>query len=193
VICSDEIHSDFVYPGAKHVPIGALDPEVAAHTITLLAPSKTFNIAGLHFAVAVVPNEGLRKSLSAAGSGLVHEPDILGFTAALAAYRGGQPWLDELLRYLEANRDFAVDYVNERLYGIHAAKPEGTYLLWLNCRQAAIPGDPYKFFLEQARVALNPGPDYGRGGEGFLRLNFGCPRSTLAEALGRMEAALARV
>jgi cystathionine beta-lyase len=191
VICSDEIHCDFVYGGAEHIPIAALDPEVAAHTITLMAPSKTFNIAGLHFAVGIVPNEELRKQLCAAKNGLVHEPDILGYTAALAAYRDGQPWLQELMRYLEANRDFIVEYVNERLPGIHAHKPEGTYLLWLDCRQAGIPGNPHKFFLERAKVALNDGPDYGRGGEGFLRLNFGCPRTTLHEALERMEMALA--
>jgi len=191
IICSDEIHSDFVYRGQEHLPIGALDPEVAANSITLMAPSKTFNIAGLHFAVGIVPNEELRKRLCAAKGGLVHEPDILSYAAALAAYRDGQPWLDELMRYLEANRDFTVDYVNGRLPGIRMAKPEGTYLAWLDCRQAGIPGDLHKFFLEQAKVALNAGTDYGRGGEGFLRLNFGCPRSTLAEALGRMEATLA--
>jgi cystathionine beta-lyase len=193
IICSDEIHCDFVYHGEEHIPIAALDPEVAANSITLMAPSKTFNIAGLHFAVGIVPNEEQRKRLCAAKSGLVHEPDILGYTAALAAYRDGQPWLDELMRYLEANRDFTVGYVNERLPGIHVARPEGTYLAWLDCRQAGIPGNPQKFFLEQAKVALNDGPDYGQGGEGFLRLNFGCPRSTLVEALRRMEAVVAGI
>jgi cystathionine beta-lyase len=191
VICSDEIHCDFIYRGFEHIPIGALDPEVGAHTITLMAPSKTFNIAGLHFAIGIVPDENLRKRLCGAMKGLVHEPDILGYTAGLAAYRDGQAWLDELMRYLEANRDFAVQYVNERLPGIRVSKPEGTYLLWLDCRQAGIPGNPQEFFLERAKVALNNGPDYGQGGEGFLRLNFGCPRATLVEALQRMEAALA--
>lgn len=190
VMCSDEIHCDFVFSGAEHIPMGALDPEVGAHTITLMAPSKTFNIAGLHFAVGIVPNEELRKRFCAAKSGLVHEPDILGYTASLAAYRDGQQWLDELMRYLEANRDFVVEYVNKRLPGIRAAKPEGTYLVWLDCRQAGIPDNRQRFFLERAKVALNDGLDYGRGGEGFLRLNFGCPRSTLVDALGRMEAAL---
>jgi cystathionine beta-lyase len=191
LICSDEIHCDFVYRAAEHIPIAALDPEVATHTITLMAPSKTYNIAGLHFAVGIVPDEDLRKRLCAAKKGLVHEPDILAYTAALAAYREGQPWLDSVVSYLEANRDFAVDYVNERLPGVRVAKPEGTYLLWLDCRKAGIPGNPQKFFLERAKVALNDGPDYGRGGEDFLRLNFGCPRAALVEALGRMESALA--
>lgn len=190
VICSDEIHCDFVYSGRQHVPIASLDAEIAARTITLMAPSKTYNIAGLHIAVAIVANDVLRKKLGAAKRGLVHDPDILSYVAALAAYRDGGPWLNRVLRYLEGNRDFAIDYVNGRLPGISTAKPEGTYLAWLDCRQAAIPGNPQEFFLEQAKVALNDGPDYGRGGEGFLRLNFGCPRPVLVDALQRMEATL---
>ena len=191
VICSDEIHCDFVYPGQRHIPIGSLDAEVGEHTITLMAPSKTYNIAGLHFGVAIVPNEELREKLCAARRGVVGGPDILSYTAALAAYREGQPWLDKVLRYLEANRDFTFEYVRDHLPGISMAKPEGTYLAWLDCRQAGIPGNPQEFFLENAQVALNDGPEYGKGGEGFVRLNFGCPRSTLAEALCRMTGALA--
>jgi cystathionine beta-lyase len=143
--------------------------------------------------VAIVPNEELREKLRAEKRGLVGRPDILSYTAGLAAYREGQPWLDKVLRYLEANRDFTFEYVRDRLPGISMAKPEGTYLAWLDCRQAGIPGNPHKFFLEKARVALNDGPDYGRGSEGFVRLNFGCPRVTLAEALHRMEEALGAV
>jgi len=191
VICSDEIHCDFVFTRHQHVPIGSLSPEVGDRTITLLAPSKTFNIAGLHAAVAVVPNEELRKKLCAAKGGLVGEPDILSYTAALAAYRDGQEWLDELLVYLEANRDYMVQYVQERLPQLRVGRPEGTYLAWLDCRQAGIPGNAQRFFLEKAHVALNDGADYGQGGEGFVRLNFGCPRVTLREALERMEQAMA--
>jgi len=190
VIVSDEIHCEFVYPGHNHIPIASLSPEVEKQTITLLAPSKTYNIAGLHCAVGVVPNAELRKSLKAAQKGLVDEPDILSYTAALAAYRDGQPWLDQLLAYLRSNRDLTYDYVRQHMPGVSMALPEGTYLAWLDCRKAGIPGDPQKFFLERAHVALNAGPDYGRGGEGFLRLNFGCPRSILLQALERMERAL---
>jgi cystathionine beta-lyase len=193
VICSDEIHCDFVHRGSRHIPIGCLSPEVEERTITLMAPSKTYNIAGLHFGVAIVPNEDLREKLCAEKRGLVGRPDVLSYIAALAAYSEGQPWLDKVLRYLEANRDFTFEYVRDRLPGISMARPEGTYLAWLDCRQAGIPGNPHKFFLEKARVALNDGPDYGRGGEGFVRLNFGCPRVTLAEALHRMEEALGAV
>jgi len=191
VICSDEIHCDFVYPGQRHIPIGSLDAEVGERTITLMAPSKTYNIAGLHFGVAIVPNEELREKLCAARRGVVGRPDILSYTAALAAYCEGQLWLDKVLRYLEANRDFTFEHVRDHLPGISMAKPEGTYLAWLDCRQAGIPGNPQEFFLENAQVALNDGPEYGKGGEGFVRLNFGCPRSTLAEALCRMTGALA--
>ncbi|MGQ9494447.1 MAG: MalY/PatB family protein, partial [Anaerolineae bacterium] len=99
-------------------------------------------------------------------------------------------WLDELLCYLEANRDFTLQYVRQHLRGIKMAPPEATYLAWLDCRQSGIPGNPQQFFLKKARVALNDGLEYGRGGEGFVRLNFGCPRATLTKALHRMEEAL---
>ncbi len=99
----------------------------------------------------------------------MHGPDILGFTAALAAYRDGQPWLDELLAYLEGNREFLLDYGAAHLPGIHMARPEGTYLAWLDCRDASLPDTPYKFFLDHARVAVNDGATFGRGGDGFVQ------------------------
>jgi len=191
VICSDEIHCDLLFRGVQHIPIASLDAEIANHTITLIAPSKTFNIAGLQCSVAIIQNADLRKKFKVARVDLVNEVNILGLVAALAAYREGQEWLDELLVYLEANRDLLVQYVSEQMPGIHMGKPEATYLAWLDCRQAGIPGNPHKFFLEQAKVAVNDGVTFGRGGEGFVRLNFGCPRSTLLEALDKMQAALA--
>jgi cystathionine beta-lyase len=193
VICSDEIHADFVYRGSRHIPIASLDPEIGDRTVTLMAPSKTYNIAGLHFAVAIVPNAEIRGKLGASRKGLVRQPDILSYTAAQAAYLEGQPWLDEMLRYLEGNRDFTLNYVQDRLPGVSMAKPEGTYLAWLDCRQASLPGKPQEFFLEKAKVALNDGLIYGRAGEGFVRLNLGCPRATLVDALQRMEGAMAEV
>jgi cystathionine beta-lyase len=190
VICSDEIHCDLIYSGYRHVPIAALAPEIAERTITLMAPSKTFNIAGLGFSLAIIPNPELRKQYKAAHAGLVPHINLTGYVAALAAYRDGQEWLEELLRYLEGNRDFLLDYVRTQLPGVRVGKPEGTYLAWLDCRQAGIAGKPCEFFLQNARVALNDGEAFGRGGEGFVRLNFGCPRSTLVEALDRIKAAL---
>src|SRR5690606_19663976 len=116
--------------------------------------------------------------------------NAFGQLAATAAYRDGQAWLDELLSYLAGNRDFLCQYLKEKLPGIRMAKPEGTYLAWLDCQEAGIQGDPCKFFLERGRVAMNDGRTFGPGGKGFVRLNFGCPRSMLEEALGRMKAAV---
>jgi len=193
VICADEIHCELVYTGREHVPIASIDPDIAARTITLMAPSKTFNLPGLKCSVAIIPDAALRERFVAAQVDLVRAVNILGYTATLAAYRDGQPWLDELLRYLEANRDFLVDYVRSRLPGVATAPPEATYLAWLDCRDARLPDDdPYAFFLDRARVALNDGRAFGRGGAGFVRLNFACPRTILVEALERMRHALER-
>lgn len=190
VICSDEIHNDLLLNGHRHLPIACLDPEVGQRTITLMAPSKTFNIAGLKFSVAIVENAALRQQYRDASQGLVSSVNLLGQVAALAAYQHGGPWLRAVLDYLEANCDFLLDYVNNRLPGVTMARPEGTYLAWLDCRGAGLPDTPHQFFLEEARVALNEGATFGRGGEGFARLNFACPRATLEEALDRMQRAL---
>jgi cystathionine beta-lyase len=190
LICSDEIHCDLIYRGHRHIPIAALDPEVAQNTITLMAPSKTFNIAGLQCSFAVIQNAELRNRFRRSGKGLISWVNVMGLVAGLAAYRDGEEWLDQLLVYLEANRDFLCQYVQENLPGVSMAKPQGTYLAWLDCRQAGIQGNPYDFFLNEARVALNNGLTFGTGGEGFVRLNFGCPRATLVEALARMKTAL---
>jgi cystathionine beta-lyase len=190
LICSDEIHCDLVFGGNRHIPIAALDPEIAGQTVTLMAPSKTYNIAGLKCSFAVIQNEDLRQEFCAARSGLVPGVNILGYTAALAAYRDGGPWLDEVLAYMEANRDYLKAYVDEYLPGVEMIVPEGTYLAWLDTRQAGIEGKPGAFFLERARVALNEGAHFGPGGEGYVRLNFACPRATLTEALERMRSAL---
>ena len=190
IICSDEIHSDLVYSGQKHTPISSLSPEIADQTITLIAPSKTFNIAGLEASVAIIPNKELRKQFEGARKGLAGWVNLLGMVAMQAAYAEGEGWLEALLGYLEANRDFTHAFVARELPGVAMAKPEGTYLAWLDCRKAGIEGKPSEFFKEQARVMLNDGAWFGQGGEGFVRLNFGCPRSMLAEALGRMKTAL---
>jgi cystathionine beta-lyase len=190
-IVSDEIHCDLVYSAHRHLPIASLDPEIAERTVTFMAPSKTFNLAGLKCALAIIPNRGLRERFVAARLDLVQAANILGYTASLAAYRDGQPWLDDLLRYLEANRDHVARFVAEQMPGVSMVAPEGTYLAWLDCRAADLPGsDPFAFFLERARVALNDGALFGRNGQGFARLNFGCPRTQLDQGLARMRAAL---
>lgn len=190
LICSDEIHADLVYPGHSHIPIASLDPEIARHTITLMAPSKTFNLAGLQCSFAIIPNQSLRRRYIASSKGLVSWVNLLGRLAALAAYREGRDWLDQILIYLQGNRDFLYNYIKAEIPQLSLARPEGTYLAWLDFRQANLPGNPYEFFLENARVALGDGRMFGHGGEGFVRLNFGCPRSILEEGLNRMKISL---
>ncbi len=191
-ICSDEIHAELLFSGQRHIPIATLDPEIARHTITLIAPSKTFNTPGLQCSVAIVQNPALQKKYKHARKGLMGEVNTLGMVAALAAYRNGDEWLVQVLAYLESNRDFLDEYVRREPDGVMMAKPAGTYLAWLDCRGVGetVAQNPHKFFLEQARVALNDGRDFGNGGEGYVRLNFGCPRAILVEALERMKHAL---
>lgn len=190
MICSDEIHSDLVYSGQKHIPIASLDEEIARNTITLIAPSKTFNIAGLKSAAVIIQNKELRQQYQAAYHGLVGWVNSMGAAALVAAFGGGKPWLKELIVYLENNRNYLFNYVNSELPGIRMAKPEGTYLAWLDCNELGIDDKPAEFFRDRAKVELNDGKIYGKGGEGFVRLNFGCPRSQLEEALSRMKRSL---
>jgi cysteine-S-conjugate beta-lyase len=190
-IIADEIHCDLVYAGHEHVPMASLAPEVAARTITMMAPSKTFNQAGLKASIGIVSDAALRERFQNARKDMVQATaNVLGYTAMVAAYRDGGPWHEALLRYLEANRDFLAEYVARTLPGITMLKPEGTYLAWLDCRQTGI-ADPFTYFLERARVAFSDGKTFGPAGDGFVRLNFGTPRALLAEALERMSRALA--
>jgi cystathionine beta-lyase len=191
-IVADEIHCDLLLDGRPHVPMASLAPEVERRTITLMAPSKTFNLPGLKCAVGIIPDAALRERFVAAANDLVPKIGVLGYTGALAAYREGDAWLDALLRYLTDNRDFLVRQVRATLPGVAVAPGEATYLAWLDCRASPVAGrDPHAFFLERARVALNDGVAFGPGGAGFVRMNFGCPRPLLAEGLERMRAALA--
>jgi len=185
-ICSDEIHCDIVYPGSRHTPISSLSESIASRTITLMAPSKTFNIPGLNFSFAVVPSEEFRERLKQSRKGIMGHPGLLAYYAARAAYTEGGGWLDELLLYLDKNRSFVIDFLQSRMPGIKLFIPEGTYLFWLGCKQMKLKPDPYHFFLENARVALNDGRIFGTEGEGFVRLNFACPMSILETALDRM-------
>jgi cysteine-S-conjugate beta-lyase len=194
-ICSDEIHSELLLDGTKHLPIATLDPEIADRTITLIAPSKTFNIPGLFCGFAIIPNRDLLERYKKAVERLTMHVSSLGLVAAQAAFSGEcDNWLAALNAYLTGNRDFLVESIQNEFPGMRTTIPEATYLAWLDCtdlvRTARISGTPHEFFLKQAKVALNEGREFGSGGEGFVRLNFGCPRATLDEALGRMKSAL---
>ena len=205
-ICSDEIHSELLLGGSstsaqeavRHIPIASLDPEIADKTITLIAPSKTFNVAGLCCAFAIIPDPDLLALYKKTAEQMAMDVNSLGMVAAQAAFSGAcDDWLAALRIYLTENRDFLVEYVKHEFYGIKITVPDATYLAWMDCnelvRSGRFDGTPHEFFLKQAKVALNEGNKFGIGGEGFVRLNFGCPKKTLEEALERMKAALALV
>lgn len=191
-ICSDEIHCDLLLNGARHIPIASLSPEIAAKTITLMAPSKTFNLAGLVSAFAIIQDEDLRNQFqkSLAGTGHVN---VMGYVSTLAAYRDSQGWLDEVLAYLQGNHDLVTSYLAECLPEIRMAKMEGTYLAWLDCNALKIEGTAADFFKNEAKVAVNGGEWFGDGGAGFVRLNFACPRPMLQDALERMRVAVEKI
>ena len=191
LIVSDEIHCDILYDGHKHIPIASLSPEIAANTITFMAPSKTYNIAGLHASVCVIQNPSLMDQFHEFCEGLVGCPGVLALTAAHAAYADGDDWLAEQNQYLQANRDFLDDALRAQLPGIHWNKPEATFLGWLDCGELGLGEPPYEFFLREARVGLNEGKTFGPQCGDFVRINFGTTRANLQEAINRMEAALA--
>jgi len=186
VICSDEIHAGLVLDEAvRHIPIATLSPETARRTITLLAPSKTFNVPGLGCSFAVISDAALRRSFRKGMGRIVPHVNLLGYTAAEAAYRHGEGWRQELLAYLRGNRDLVAQEVAQ-MPGLTVAHVEATYLSWIDVRDTGIE-DPVRFF-EEAGVGLSGGADFGL--PGYVRLNFGCPRALLSEALRRMRVAL---
>jgi cystathionine beta-lyase len=189
LMVADEIHAELVFDGRRHVPLATLAPEVEQRTITLIAPSKTFNLAGLQCSLAIIPNPELREAYIAARRGLVTWVNVMGLIAGEAAYREGDEWLAQLLTYLEGNRAAVADFVAHELPGVKMALPEATYLAWLDCRETGL-SSPCQCFLDIARVACSDGAIFGPGGEGYVRLNFGCPRPMLMEALARMREAL---
>lgn len=187
VVCSDEIHCDLLLePGLRHIPFASLNADAEQRSITLMAPSKTFNIAGLGAAMAIIPNPALRQRFNRQRSGLVPPVDILALTAAHAAYRDGQAWLDELLDYLRANRDRVSQRINA-MPGLQLQPIEATYLAWCDC--SGLPVENPHAFFEQTGVGLSPGLEFGN--RHFVRLNFGCRRELLDSALDRMEQAIA--
>jgi cystathionine beta-lyase len=188
IISSDEIHCGLVLDADKpHIPMATLGESVAARTVTLMSASKTFNLPGLGCAFAVVPNPSLRAQLARAAAGIVPRVNAMGFVATLAAYRDSSEWHRDLIRYLRGNRDYVIDRIRT-IPGLSVAPIEATYLAWIGLEGHAI-ADPQAHF-EKAGVDIYDGRTFGR--EGYVRLNFGCPRSQLQQALDRMEAALHR-
>ena len=189
LIISDEIHADILFDGRRHTPIASLSPEIAARSVTLMSASKAWNIAGMKTAFAVVQNAGLRERFNAGRLGLVDSVNALGLEATQAAYRDGADWLAQVNAYLQDNRDYLAHALQTRFPGIRMHLPQSTYLAWLDCTALDIQ-HPQQFFLNEAKVALSCGLEFGDDCGQFVRLNFGCPRPMLEEALARMERAL---
>jgi len=194
LIVSDEIHSELLLAKNTFTPIAKLSPEIANHTITLIAPSKTFNVPGLFCGFAIIPNKELREQYVKTVEHLRLHVSSLGLHAARVAF-GGQceGWLKDLRRYLTANRDFLVDYVTEYMPGVRTTAPQATYLGWLDFSKYKLKDSPYDFFLKEAKVALSDGKIFGKEGQGHVRINFGTTRKTLEQGLERMRKALKRI
>ena len=192
IVVSDEIHNDFVYPGFEHTVFANVDPRFAEFTVTCTAPSKTFNLAGLQISNIFISNETLReafqKEIDKTG---YDEPNALGAVACEAAYRGGQEWLDQLRAYLLENLNFLRAYLQEKIPQIHLVEPEGTYLVWLDCRELGMSNEELSHFMvEKAGLGLSDGYTFGRSLSGYMRLNAACPRSVLKQALEQLRAAV---
>ncbi|MFN2377259.1 MAG: MalY/PatB family protein [Candidatus Binatia bacterium] len=191
IVVSDEIHADLVYDGRRHLALATLGPEIAARTITLTSATKAFNIAGLRCSIAVFGTAELHRRFRAVHAHARGGIGILGMAASAAAWSEGQPWQDEVVRYLEGNRDLVAEHVRGWKGVVHAA-PEATYLAWLDFRALGPDPSPQAFFLEHARVALSEGLDFGESGRGFARLNFATSRPIVREILARMDEAMPR-
>ena len=189
ILCSDEIHCDLILdPSLPHVPSATLSPELAARSVTLMAPSKTYNVPGLGTSFAIIPDAGLRARFNRATAGIVAEVTCLGFTACEAAYRDCEPWRQQLLAYLRGNRDYLLEALPRAAPGLKVEAPvEATYLLWMNVSALGL-SDPVAHF-ERHGVGLSDGAPFGAKPGTHLRFNFGCPRATLTEAVRRMAAA----
>ncbi len=192
VIIADEIHQDLVYSGARHICLASLSEETAKRVITFVAPSKTFNIAGMKASVAIIPDAKLRAMYTSVLERFhLNSVNILGITAMEAAYSKCGEWLDELLAYLEKNRDYTEKFIRERMPKAHMDHPEGTYIFWIDFRGYGFNAETLeRFLVEEAGVALNKGLNFGSAGDGFARINIGTTMAMLKEGLEKIAAAL---
>jgi cystathionine beta-lyase len=194
LIVSDEIHSELLLDDNSFTPLAKISPETAKHTITLIAPSKTFNIPGLFCGFAIIPNKELRERYVKAVEHLRLHVSSMGFFATQAAFSGQcDGWLKELSAYLTENRNFLLSYVTEYMPEVRTTIPQATYLGWLDFTSTAIEGSPFDFFMTEAKVALSDGKIFGGEGEGHVRINFGTSRKILKQGLNRMKQALDRI
>ena len=192
IVISDEIHCDMALWDNKHIPFASVSPEAAACSITFGAPSKTFNIAGIVSSYAIVPDDSLRhRFFTWLQANELNEPTLFAPIATIAAFSQGEEWRRAMLDYVQGNIDFVIDYCREHIPAIRPLRPQASFLVWLDCRGLGLNHDELiDLFVRKARLALNDGEMFGQGGEGFMRLNVGSPRSIIREALERLRKAL---
>ncbi|MBO3444925.1 MalY/PatB family protein [Clostridium sp. CCUG 7971] len=191
-VISDEIHSDIIFKGYSHTPFASISEEFAQNSITCMAPTKTFNIAGLQMSYVILPNKDDYKTLDFAFSRIdIRRNNAFSLVATEAAYNHGEDWLEELLEYLEGNMDFAINYIKYNMPSLKVKKPEGTYLLWVDFSELGLnENELNKLLVEKSKVALNNGSSFGIGGYNYQRINLACPRSMVKEALERINKAI---
>jgi cysteine-S-conjugate beta-lyase len=192
LVVSDEIHADLTLPGFKHTPASSFGNPETTRLITLMAPSKSFNMPGLSSSFYIIKNIALRNEfVEFLEKAELSNGNIFAFVAPQAAYENGEDWLRQLTGYLQENVDYVDHFLKENLPSIKACRPEASFLIWLDCRALGLnPQALHRLFLDEAKLALNPGNSFGPGGEGFMRLNIGCPREILCEAMIRLKTAL---
>jgi len=188
---SDEIHCDLVFEPQHHIPLASISDQIAQNTITCIAPSKTFNLAGLFTSSIIIPNDSLRRKFKVAEERIHLSANIFGIAAAEAAYRYGEEWLGELMNYLNANIEIVKKFLADKMPEISVSPVEATYMLWLDFRKLGIEAPELKrLLIEKAGLGFVEGPIFGPGGEGFQRMNVACPRATLEMALERIPSIL---
>ena len=195
LIMADEIHSDLVFNPAKYVPMASLSREITHQTVTFIAPSKTFNMAGLATSSVVISNNILKEKFDQILDTIhIGMGNIFGTVASEAAYTHGDEWLDELLEYLSQNMDYVVQFITEYLPEIKVIRPEGTYLMWLDCSGLKLKNKDLKdFMIQDAELGFNDGRMFGTRGEGFMRMNVACPKKTLEIALNKFKVAINKI
>jgi cystathionine beta-lyase len=193
LLLSDEIHSDLVLPGYSHTPAAKLSEKIAEITVTCVAPSKTFNLAGLSTSSVIISNPILRKYFNSKIEHLqIGNGNIFGTVASIAAYSKGSEWLDNLREYLNRNAGYVIDYCREFIPEIVPVKPEATYMIWIDCRKLGMPGKKLgEFFVSKAKVGMNEGSSFGPGGEGFMRMNLATARHKVIQAMEQIRNAVA--
>lgn len=193
ITVSDEIHGDIIYEGNTHVPLASLSPEICDRTITCTSPGKTFSVAGLGASAVFIANERLRRQFEKEKEKRCLNTNALGLTAMKAAYTEGDEYADQLVSYLQKNRDFALDYIKRKIPGIRVLVPEATFLLWMDCRELGIRREELEEFFIKAGVRLSMGSSYGDRTGKFVRFNFGCSRFVLEQGLERIAEAAERL